>query len=192
MGASCTGRLTAIVWAAYRCGVSGNPISDRVFDRKCGKTALEFILPADAATIPPISGALPDASATVRPPEANFPHLRPGGGVWQPNLLSIPPAALQTNLLSSRVFGRKCNKSVLVLDRKCSIPPGLRPQMQQIGPGVHSARRRGNDSAHFGRFAGRVCNRCRKKTERTAVYQKKPERKMSSLLSFFRPGKSRM
>ena len=33
---------------------------------------------------------------------------------------------------------------------------------------------------------------CRKKTERRAVYQKKPERKMSSLLSFFRPGKSRM
>jgi len=49
-----------------------------IFDRKCGKTALEFILPADAATIPPISGALPDASAPGRPSEAHFPHLRPG------------------------------------------------------------------------------------------------------------------
>ena len=77
MGASCTGRLTAIVWAAYRCGVSENLISDRVFDRKCSKTALEFILPADAATISPISGALPDASAPGQPSEAHFPHLRP-------------------------------------------------------------------------------------------------------------------
>ena len=38
-------------------------------------------------------------------------------------------------------------------------PPGLRPQMRKNGPGVHSARRRGNDSAHFGRFTGRVCTR---------------------------------
>ena len=36
---------------------------------------------------------------------------------------------------------------------------GIRPQMQQIGLVGHSARRRGNDSAHFGRFAGRVCIR---------------------------------
>ena len=31
--------------------------------------------------------------------------------------------------------------------------------MRKNGPGVHSARRRGNDFAHFGRFTGRVCNR---------------------------------
>ena len=36
---------------------------------------------------------------------------------------------------------------------------GIRPQMQQIGLVVHSARRRGNDSVHFRRFTGRVCNR---------------------------------
>ena len=56
-----------------------NPLSPRVFGRKCGKTALEFILLADAATIPPISVALPDASAPGQPSEAHFPHLRPGG-----------------------------------------------------------------------------------------------------------------
>ena len=34
-----------------------------------------------------------------------------------------------------------------------------RPQMRTIGLVGHFARRRGNDSAHFGRFAGRVCIR---------------------------------
>ena len=34
-----------------------------------------------------------------------------------------------------------------------------RPQMRKIGLVGHSARRRGNDFAHFGRFTGRVCNR---------------------------------
>ena len=114
-----------------------NPLSPRVFGRKCGKTALEFILLADAATIPPISVALPDASAPGQPSEAHFPHLRPGG------------SSLAAN----------CNKSALVFFRKYSIPPGLRPQMRKNGPGVHFARRRGNDFAHFGRFTGRVCNR---------------------------------
>ena len=52
-----------------------------------------------------------------------------------------------------------CNKSALVFFRKYSIPPGLRPQMRKNCPVVHSARRRGNDSAHFGRFTGRVCTR---------------------------------
>ena len=39
------------------------------------------------------------------------------------------------------------------------VTSGFRPQMRKIGLVGHSARRRGNDSAHFGRFTGRVCNR---------------------------------
>ena len=136
------------------------PLSPRVFA-------------ANAANSPPWSSA---ANAEKRPWSSFCPptrqRFRPFRALYRTRLHPDSPqrhifriCGLASSLAAESSLHPACrpaNKPFAIsgFDRKCSkSPPGLRPQMQQIGLVGHSARRRGNDSAHFGRFTGRVCNR---------------------------------